>query len=1023
MTTARKLWLGFGALTALLVLVCVAALWRVQAIEAAVHEQADVARPRSDAARQLEINVLGFALNVRAYLQSGDPKARQEAQEDARDVDRHLAEYEALASTVRQRQLAQRFAVLWQELKAHGQAQLEIKDRQSAADDLTKLRTLKIGIEKFLDDEMQLDAVQAFEASRDATFRDLRAVVGFILGLLVAGASVAVLTSIAFGRAVVRGERVIAEQAERLRTTLASIGDGVIATDPEGRITNLNAVAELLTGWTAVEAMGQPLDAVFRIVNEDTRQPVGNPVTRALQEGIVVALANHTILIAKDGTERFIDDSAAPIRCKDGEIVGCVLVFRDITLRKQAEEAHGLRHDRTHLLAQIAARLVLRGANGKRLGVDEMLQATFADVAQHLGVEYYFNYAVADDEPHALRLVSCSGVDAAQRVALRRIRFGEHLCGLVAKTRQPLVVEHLQTSGLENARALCAMGANAYAGFPLLADGRLIGTISFASTQRSQFTEDEQEFIQVVADLVAAAVDRDRLSLVVRDSEERFRTMADNIPQLAWMAQPGTQGQATWFNKAWRDYTGTTLEQNHGSGWHAVHHPDYAEAVIRKFEDHVAAGKDWEDTFPLRAKDGSFRWFLSRMKVIRDESGAPVRIFGTNTDITEQRETAEALQTLTAELSEADRRKDEFLATLAHELRNPLAPVRNAVQVLHMKGPDVPELQLARDIIDRQTRAMARLIDDLMDVSRINQGKVELKREKVELAKIVQGAIETSRPLIESMGHELTVTLPPGPVIVDADPTRLAQVFLNLLNNAAKYSERGGRIDLRATVQGSDVVVSVTDTGIGIAADKLPALFEMFSQVEGALSRSQGGLGVGLSLVKRLVEMHGGRVEAQSGGLGQGSEFVVRLPTIVERTFPRQTSDAGDQAQPTADLRILVVDDNLDAAESLAMLLKMMGNKVHTAHDGEAAVAAAEAFRPQVVLCDIGLPKLSGYEVCRRIREQAWAGKTILVAVTGWGQDGDKRQAQEAGFDHHMIKPVDPQALMKLLAGLDAVKA
>ncbi len=395
-------------------------------------------------------------------------------------------------------------------------------------------------------------------------------------------------------------------------------------------------------------------------------------------------------------------------------------------------------------------------------------------------------------------------------------------------------------------------------------------------------------------------------------------------------------------------------------------------------------------------------------------------------------------------LRDADRRKNEFLATLAHELRNPLAPVRNAVEILRMKGPDIPELHWARDIIDRQTQAMTRLIDDLMDISRINQGKLELKREQVELANIVQGAIETSRPLIESMGHELTVTLPPGPMIVDADLTRLAQVFLNLLNNAAKYTERGGRIELMAsgewrvasgepenpatlatrhsTLDTPFVVVSVTDTGIGIPADKLPTLFEMFSQVEEALSRSQGGLGIGLCLVKRLVEMHGGSVEAKSGGLGQGSEFVVRLPIVVEQTYPRQASDDGDQAQPTSDLRILVVDDNRDAAESLAMLLKMMGNNVHTAHDGEEAVTAAREFQPQLVLCDIGLPKLNGYEACRQMKAQAWDKNMILIAVTGWGQDDDRRKSAAAGFDHHLIKPVDPQALMKLLAKLESVK-
>ena len=390
-------------------------------------------------------------------------------------------------------------------------------------------------------------------------------------------------------------------------------------------------------------------------------------------------------------------------------------------------------------------------------------------------------------------------------------------------------------------------------------------------------------------------------------------------------------------------------------------------------------------------------------------------------DISDRKRLEESLRQHAADLSEVDRRKDDFLATLAHELRNPLAPMRNAVELLRMKGPAIPELQWARDVIDRQTQAMTRLIDDLMDISRINQGKITLKREQVELAKIVQGAVETSNPLIEEMGHELTVTLPPRPVIMDADLTRLTQVFLNLLNNAAKYTERGGRIDLRAELQGSDAVVSVTDTGIGIPADKLPTLFEMFSQVEGALSRSQGGLGIGLCLAKRLVEMHGGSIEARSGGPGKGSDFVVRLPIVVERTYPRPASHDGDLATPTSDLRILVVDDNRDAAESLAMLLRAMGNNVQTAHDGEVAVAAAGEFRPHVVLCDIGLPKLNGYEACRRMKEQAWEEKMILIAVTGWGQDDDRRKSAAAGFDHHMVKPVDTKSLMKLLAELDSV--
>jgi signal transduction histidine kinase len=391
----------------------------------------------------------------------------------------------------------------------------------------------------------------------------------------------------------------------------------------------------------------------------------------------------------------------------------------------------------------------------------------------------------------------------------------------------------------------------------------------------------------------------------------------------------------------------------------------------------------------------------------------------------ELRDLNETLEQRVAERTEAlrenDRRKDEFLATLAHELRNPLAPVRTAAQVLRINGPTTPELQWAREVIDRQIQQMTRLIDDLMDVSRIRQGRIELRRGHVELAKVVLGAIETSRPLIDEHGHELTLTMPPGEIIVDADEVRLTQVFMNLLTNAAKYSEKGSRIDLHAERQGSDVVVTVKDAGIGIPAAKLQTIFEMFSQVEAALSRSRGGLGIGLCLVKQLVEMHGGRIEARSEGPGKGSEFVVRLPIAVEQFHTRKTND-DDNSMPKSDLRVLVGDDNRDAASSLAMLLKVMGNDIRVAYDGEEALTAANEFRPHVVLCDIGLPKKNGYEVARTLRESPGNKNMVLIAVTGWGQDEDKRRSQEAGFDRHMVKPVDPQVLMKLLAGLDVVK-
>jgi signal transduction histidine kinase len=396
------------------------------------------------------------------------------------------------------------------------------------------------------------------------------------------------------------------------------------------------------------------------------------------------------------------------------------------------------------------------------------------------------------------------------------------------------------------------------------------------------------------------------------------------------------------------------------------------------------------------------------------------------TDLTEWRHyqllqrTQEALRASEERLREAGRNKDEFLATLAHELRNPLAAMRSAVQLLEAEGgPPPPQLEWARGVLDRQVRLMARLLEDLLDVSRISRNRLELRTEAIELARVLEAALETSRPAIEAGGHRLTVTVPPEPIHVMADPIRLAQVFANLLNNAARYTEDGGRIDLTAGRDGNEVIVSVSDSGIGIAADVLPRIFDIFAQAKPDLVSSQGGLGIGLSLVKGVVDLHGGTVEARSAGPGQGSEFTVRLPMAAATLLP-QPPPARDSAQqrPTMRYRVLVVDDNPDGADTLAMLLQVMGHDVDTAYDGEHAIETAERMRPDVILLDIGMPKLDGYETCRRIRERPWAKAVFVVALTGWGQEEDRRRTEAVGFDRHMIKPVDPAALTSLLDSL-----
>jgi signal transduction histidine kinase/ActR/RegA family two-component response regulator len=410
--------------------------------------------------------------------------------------------------------------------------------------------------------------------------------------------------------------------------------------------------------------------------------------------------------------------------------------------------------------------------------------------------------------------------------------------------------------------------------------------------------------------------------------------------------------------------------------------------------------------------DGTRVAVLAHANPLHDEDGDLRGAVNVLVDISDRKRAEQALR-------EADRRKDQFLAILAHELRNPLAPIQNGLQLLRLDGESSETRAEACTMMERQVRQLVRLVDDLMDVSRITSNKLLLRKERVELAAVVLGAVESARPLIESLGHELIVTLPEQPVYLEADLTRLGQVFLNLLQNAAKYTERGGRIALTATCQRNHVVVTVSDTGIGIPPDMLPRVFDFFTQVERTIERSQGGLGIGLGLVRGLVEMHGGTIEAKSEGLGCGSEFVVRLPVLAHgkpERMPDQVNRTKASAAPR--LKILVVDDNEDSAVSLGMVLEAMGNEVRTAHDGMAAVGIAAVFQPDVVFLDIGLPKLNGYDAARKMREQSWGERMLLVALTGWGQEEDKRRSAQSGFNLHMVKPVNPAAIEKLLAGL-----
>jgi signal transduction histidine kinase/ActR/RegA family two-component response regulator len=421
-------------------------------------------------------------------------------------------------------------------------------------------------------------------------------------------------------------------------------------------------------------------------------------------------------------------------------------------------------------------------------------------------------------------------------------------------------------------------------------------------------------------------------------------------------------------------------------------------------------GRAADDRWPLR-KGGDRFWALGIVSPLQDAAGRHSGYSKILRDMTKRKRAEEAAR-------EADRRKDECLAMLGHELRNPLAPIRNAVQIIRLAGAQSPAVEQAGEMVERQVQHMTRLVDDLLDVSRVSRGKVELRKEQVSLATVIVRAIENARPLIDARKHELILALPPRPVWLEGDLTRLVQILGNLLTNAAKYTEAGGRIWLTAEREGDRAVLPVRDSGIGIKSDLLPRIFDLFVQADRARDRAEGGLGIGLTLVRSLVEMHGGTVTATSDGPGRGSEFVVRLPALPE-TAPAAAPAKGAGVRhilPTPQRRVLIVDDNVDSAVSLAMLLQLQRHEVNVAHDGREAIEAVQRHRPEIVFIDIGLPGMDGHEVARQLRQDHGRENLVLVAMTGYGQEEDRRRSQEAGFDAHMVKPIDLNELQTFLA-------
>jgi PAS domain S-box-containing protein len=808
----------------------------------------------------------------------------------------------------------------------------------------------------------------------------------------------------ASAREAERAHREERRQREQLHVTLSSIGDAVIVTDTHGVVSFLNPVAQVLTGWEPREAAGQPLERVFRIFNEDTRLPIEDPVSKVLREGVVVGLANHTVLVDKNGREISIDDSGAPIRGEEGTIAGVVLVFRDVTETRRAMEA------RLRLAAIVESSedaIISKNLDGIILSWNEGAERLFGYTSEEM-VGRPLSMLVPPDYPDDLPAI------------MARLRRGER-------------IDHYETVRMrkDGSRVDVSLTIS-----PIKdTEGKIIGASKIArDISPRKRTEAALHFLAESSKALAELLD-------VSSTLQRVASLA--VPHFAdWCAVDLLEpdGSLRRVAVAHVDPAKVRLAQevsrrfppspNTPQGpWHIVR--TGRSEIVPEITDAILLETVKNDDYRRMLRELGIRSYIgvplqTRGKILgvitftAAESGhryepADLQLAE---DLGQRAAVAIENARLYSDLKAADRRKDEFLAMLAHELRNPLAPIRNALHIMKMADKNGEAAEQARQMTERQVQHLVRLVDDLLDVSRVMRGRVELRKEPVELGVIIAHAVETAQPILDAQGQELVLSVPSESLRLEADPTRLAQVIGNLLNNAAKFSYRAGRVWLTAEREHDEAVVRVRDEGAGISPALLPHLFDLFVQGNLSLERSQGGLGIGLTIVRKLVELHGGKVTARSEGPGKGSEFVVRLPMLQGAAKPLDAGPRRDLVPQAMSRRVLIVDDNVDATQSMAVLLQLWGYEVRVAHSGQDALPKAEAFQPEVVLLDIGLPGMNGYEVAQRLRAQPRFDKTILIAVTGYGQEGDRRRSKDAGFNHHLTKPVDPDALQRLLAGL-----
>ena len=671
-----------------------------------------------------------------------------------------------------------------------------------------------------------------------------------------------------------------------------------------------------------------------------------------------------------------------------------LLAIEDITERSQGATLLQLQRDTLEMLVEGTPLPQVLGALAREMEKRSQHKVMAAvHMLDQTGTR--FGLAVAPSLPDSYRRAT-EGMDVKSRTGP---------CCVAVLTRKPVIVTDVDADPQWRAFAEFAAPLGIRAGWstPIVSSqGEIVGTFANYYEQPRDPSVQDIAVVDVLTRTVALAIERAR----AQSDQARLAAIVTSSDDA--IISKDLDGVIMSWNRGAQQLFGYTAEEAIGKPVTMLipdDHLDEEPQILRRIRSGESV--DHYETV-RRRKDGTLIDISLTVSPLRDAAGRIIGASKIARDIT-QRKRAED------ELRESDRRKTEFLATLAHELRNPLAPIRNAVQVLRRTGGSGENVLPATEMMERQVGHMVRLVDDLLDVSRISHGRIELRRERIELGSVIHHAVEAVRPLAECSGVDLIVTTPPQPMYLNADATRLAQVLENLLNNACKFTGQSGRIWLSVEQEGEHAVIRVRDAGIGIATDQLTRIFDMFTQVDTSLERPVSGLGIGLSLVKGLVEMHGGTVEAHSAGVGHGSEFTVRLP-LAREASPELPEPTVSELTITTPRRVLVVDDNQDSAESLALLLKLAGHETHIAYDGLEAVQAAAAFRPDVVLLDLGLPKMNGYEAARRMRAQSRNNGMVLVALTGWGQEEDRQKSRAAGFDAHIVKPVDPAVLSKLLA-------